>query len=101
MECFSDQPNLKPQREQVIKINRTETESIITVYKIFITTIKLIVMIIELIVQITETTTTTTTITTANVEKLTISLRLLLMASGSECVHVATRRSQLSGAPSM
>ena len=99
MECFSDQPNLKPQREQVIKINRTETESIITVYKIFITTIKLIVMIIELIVQITGT--TTTTITTANVEKLTISLRLLLMASGSECVHVATRRSQLSGAPSM
>ena len=99
MECFSDQPNLKPQRERVIKINRTETESIITVYKIFITTIKLIVMIIELIVQITGT--TTTTITTANVEKLTISLRLLLMASGSECVHVATRRSQLSGAPSM
>ena len=98
MECFSDQPNLKPQRERVIKINRTETESIITVYKIFITTIKLIVMIIELIVQITGTTTTTTT---ANVEKLTISLRLLLMASGSECVHVATRRSQLSGAPSM
>ena len=32
---------------------------------------------------------------------LTISLRLLLIASGKVCVHVTTNKSHVSGAPSM